>query len=103
MQQLGGVGAELPEVVVVKRVTKRKLLRASMALNDLFDCDDADEVFWRFRDAVVARMEADGESPSHITTEEDRYMPRTEVLVRLANYLAVAAVPDGDLPGYEAP
>jgi tetrahydromethanopterin S-methyltransferase subunit A len=88
---------------VGKRVTQRKLLRASMALNDLFNCDDADEVFDRLHDAVVAKMEANDESPSFIMLEEERYMPKTDVIVRLANYFAVAAVPLDDLPGYEPP
>jgi hypothetical protein len=80
----------------VKRVTPTKLLRASQALLALAECDDVDDVFFRYRDEVVDRMiKADGGYSSAIEAAE-RDMPHTLNLMLLANHLAVIAVPDID-------
>jgi hypothetical protein len=73
-----------------------------MAMNALAECEDADEVFWRYHDAVVPKWDKDGYQQSTIMLLE-RDLPSTRLLVLMGNHLAVMAVPDGDVPGYEPP
>jgi hypothetical protein len=81
----------------VKRVTDRKLLAASRALLALAECDDAADVFHAYREEVIERMvETAGGYYQNDILGAERDMPHSIDLIRLANHLAVIAVPDVD-------
>lgn len=80
----------------MKRITATKLLRASQALLALTDCDDADDVFYEHRDKVVDEMTEIAGGYSSAILAEERDMPHSIDLVRLAHHFAVIAVPDVD-------
>jgi hypothetical protein len=79
----------------MKRITDRKLLRASQALLALTDCDDADKVFADYHHDAVQRLIAiDGYSSSILDADKD--MPNVRSMITLASHLAVRAVPGDD-------